>query len=366
MSDVQAPEDVPSEDVPSEILDLVRQIADRTFEGVSMRHPAMPPLRRMAEQRLARRLMDDPDWRPACGWPRFDIREFLHRKIEYQPLGPLQMAVRRIKLPTLPRVWFELRRAMEQPVCDSEHIARIVSVDPKLTAIILSLVNSPFFGLSAKVDTISRAVTVLGTKPLSGLALGSMLVAMFQDVAPEVLDVNAFWRHCMCVAVLGRNLAVRAGRSDPERYFVAGLLHDLGRIALFSAEPELSKMAIALQQQDNLDLAEAERKVFDFDHAMLGALLLKEWRLPGSLVVTAMHHHSAEGCVNHEVAEVVHVANCIAVTLGYGACEETRAPRMGLECWRRLGVPPEALEEIVADMDAQVEGLFAPFARTGD
>ena len=357
MTDVQA-----SGEISQETLEQARRIADRMFEGVSMRHPAMPPLRRIMEQRVAQRLRDDPAWRPTCDWPRFDIRTLMHRKVDYQPLGPLEMAVQKIKLPTLPKVWLDLRRAMNEPVCDSEHIARIVSVDPKLTVIILSLVNSPFFGLPSKVDTISRAVTVLGTKQISGLALGSLLVAMFQDVAPEVLDIKAFWRHCVCVAVLSRKLAMMAGRRDPERYFVAGLLHDLGRIALFSAEPDLAKMAIVLQQQENIDLSEAERKVFDFDHTMIGALLLKQWNMPGSLVVASMYHHSTEGCANHEVGEVVHVANCIAVALGYGACEETRAPRMGLECWNRLGVAPEEIDNIVADMDEQVESVFAPFA----
>lgn len=332
-----------------------QELADKRFRHADMNHKAMPVLKELYRQRVQAVLETRPDFKPHE--QRFflcDPGEILKRKIEKQPLGPLEAAVERIKLPTMPQVWMQLREAVADSSTNADDLARIISVDPKLTATVLSLVNSPLFGLPVKVETLTRAVTVLGTKEISGLAMCSVLISLFQDVNPDIIDVRSFWRHCVVTAIMGRNLALFAGYEEPERFFVAGLLHDLGRIALYGSEPELGAMALALESMADMSLVEAEVKVFDFDHAMLGALLLQKWHMPSSVVFAVLSHHSPHECLKSEVATVTHLANAVVVSLDLGACQEANPPSMGVEAFDRLNMDPEELVSVVAKMDRQL------------
>ncbi len=330
-------------------------LAEKRFQYADKGHKAMPVLKELFRQRVQAALETDPDFDPER--PGFLVKnpeEIIQKKIETQPLGPLEAAVDRIKLPTMPKVWMDLRKALEDDSASADDLARIISLDPKLTVTVLSLVNSPLFGLPVKVETLSRAVTILGTKEISGLAMCSLLVSLFQDMPPDVIDGASFWRHCVVTAIMARNLALFAGCDEPERFFVAGLLHDLGRVALYSSEPELARMALALERMSDMDLTEAEVKIFDFDHAMLGAMLLQKWHMPSSLVTAVLNHHSPENCLTSEVATVTHLANALVVSLDMGGCQEAQPPRMGREAFDRMNMDPEELVNVVAKMDRQI------------
>ena len=339
-------------------------LAEKRFRYADMNHKAMPVLKELYRQRVQGILETNPDYDPEQR--KYALRnpeEIVKRKLEKQPLGPLDVAVERVKLPTMPQVWVELRRALADPTTNADDLARIIGLDPKLTVTVLSLVNSPLFGLPVKVETLARAVTVLGTKEISGLAVCSLLVSLFQDVPPDLIDSHSFWRHCVVSAIMARNLALFAGYDEPERFFVAGLLHDLGRVALYSAEPELAGMALALERMGDMDLTEAETKVFDFDHAMFGAMLLKKWNMPSSVVFAVLNHHSPMECLRNEVATVVHLANALVVSLDLGGCQEAHPPRIGVEAFERMHMEPEELVSVVAKMDRQVDEILPSLLR---
>ncbi len=332
-------------------------IMDNRFCTASLSHPAMVELYAIALVRMKEYL--EKNFRPPEN-PRdsMDSEKYLSIKLSACPLGPLEAAGQRIKLPALPKVWIDLQELMNDPEASATEIAKVIKYDPKLTTSLLNLVNSAMFGLPSKVDTLPRAVTIVGSRQISIMALGSLLISMFQDLPPDVIDIKDFWKHSISCAILSHNLAVAAGKEEPERFFVAGLIHDIGRLSLFSVNPDLAQVALSLEYKNDITLDEAERRVFDFDHAMLGALIFKRWNLPESLVLTALNHHSAEKCTCHEVASVVHVANIISLALGLGAAREEHVGPMSLEAWEALNMGPTDLHALIAGHDEQLSEVF--------
>lgn len=333
------------------------RILDNRFSTASLSHPAMMELYGIA---LVRTLAHFNEHSKPPENPRdsVDSEKYLNLKLSSRPLGPLEAAGQRIKLPALPKVWIDLQDLMNDPEASASEIAKVIEYDPKLTVSLLSLVNSAMFGLPSKVDTLPRAVTIVGSRQISIMALGSLLISMFQDLPPDVIDIKLFWKHSISCAILAHNLATAAGKDEPERFFVAGLIHDIGRLSLFSINSDLAQVALSLEYKNNITLDEAERRVFDFDHAMLGALIFKRWNLPESLVLTALNHHSIDKCTCHEVAAVVHVANIISLALGLGAAQEEHVGSMSLEAWENLKIDPKELHGLIARHDEQLSEVF--------
>ena len=133
-----------------------------------------------------------------------------------------------ITLPEIPSIVFELNEVIANPLSSSEDIAQVVNRSPSLTALLLKIVNSPFYGFPSKIDKISLAVTLIGTREISGLALGISLVSLFNKIPKELLSMYSFLRHSLACGIISRILAAHKSLPQTEQLFVSGLLHDLG------------------------------------------------------------------------------------------------------------------------------------------
>lgn len=271
-------------------------------------------------------------------------------------LLPLDGLTKRIKLPSLPGIVLQLQEALEQGA-SSDQLADLIQTDPKLTTAIISLVNSPLYGQPSEVISLSRAITLMGTREVSSLAFGARLLAMFEDAAPEGLPLDVFWKHSIATAVFAHDLAVHCGRSDPDRYMVAGLLHDLGRVMMFSHYPEQGMVAMALQQEKSMPLHVAEARIFDVDHTLVGSLFFAEWNLPKDIVHAALCHHDPDKCKGKDVAEIVYMANQLATALGIG-CNFIYAMAPGEDLWERLNIEETELRELINAADKRLWAMF--------
>lgn len=233
----------------------------------------------------------------------------------------LQNLINRVdELPEVPQIAFRAIQLLNNPETDVSSLAQVISSDQALTAKVLRLCNSAFYGLSRQVTTISEAVVIVGFSALKSLVL--MLTtqsSMNKGLLGYKIGPGEFWHHSLSAAEVSRFLAQHTGSNNPEEAFIAGLIHDIGKMALNQyALPEVYR-ATNLSQKERIPIHEAETRVLGFDHADVGAALTERWNFPPVLVEAIRRHHSFEPYAPAGKTEalplLVSTANLIAQSL---------------------------------------------------
>ena len=285
-----------------------------------------------------------------------------------RPVQSLDPGTRRslaeINPPPLPEAYLALRRAAENPMSTVTEVASVVSMDPSLAAYVLRLANSPLFSPAARVETVSRAVGLIGLTEIVNLAVGAVLARLFdKPPRPDLLSLPDFWRHAVAVGLLARALARRRDEAASERFFVAGLLHDMGRLVLAVAEPDLAAAALARAVDSGVSLDGAERLEFNFDHAALGGRICGKWLLPESLIEGVAGHHNPSLCPDSVVAAAVHVADFMANALGVRAMPAAGLPLLEpgtLAVFNLAEADPAEFTTLLDEGLSAMATLFAP------
>jgi len=347
----------PQTEVTPEIREAARQLLKRRFRFIPEPDGAMKRLARHGAEFVARDMVVCPEhYRPLSKAPGAEVTR----------LDPLDILRREHQLPALPQVFLELQTAIAAPHTSATDLAAIISQDPSLTAFLLRMVNSAFYSLPVQIDTISRAVTVVGVNQLSTLAVGTSIMSLFEDVPAEVIDVVQFWKHSVCCGLIARRLCRMTRRGDPERAFVAGLLHDIGQLVLLQAAPERAAAVLAHARSREVLLYEEERTLLGFDHATLGGMLLRKWNFPFILVSAVLeHHHPRENQKEPEPA-LVHCAETIATALGVGSSGEYFVQPPAPDIWASMGLTPERVDEMIEDLDEELDEAFEVLIRQPD
>ncbi len=198
------------------------------------------------------------------------------------------------KLVSLPDVYLRIKNILDDPDYAMAEVALAISQDPAITLRLLRIVNSSFYGFASKIETVSRAITMLGTQQVHDLVLATSVAQAFKGMSTDIMDMQRFWRRSVYCAVASRQLAVLCGNCDKERVFVAGLLHDIGHLIMYRALPGLSQQIILMAREDSKPLYMVERAFLGFDYAWTGAELMQEWSIPESLRETTMFHVEPE------------------------------------------------------------------------
>ncbi|EPR43789.1 metal dependent phosphohydrolase [Desulfovibrio sp. X2] len=260
------------------------------------------------------------------------------------------------KLASFPDIYFKLKQVIDNPASSAKEISQVVSSDVALAGKLLKLVNSPFFGLSSRVDSIERAVSLVGARELSTLALGITTINFFKDIPPELVDMRSFWRHSLSCGVFSKLLA--AYRKLPsERLFIAGLLHDAGRLVLFKDMPYASVQALIFARSNLLPQVVAEREIFGFNHAEVGGRLLADWSFPEALVATVAHHHDPHRAPEPVEAAVVQIADLLANAAEISSGGMYMLPAMAPEATKLAGIPAQDISRLMAAHDEAIEEL---------
>jgi len=216
-------------------------------------------------------------------------------------------------LAALPTVYYRVREQLESPDGTIAEVARLVESDPAITAGILRLVNSAFYGFSRKIETVERAIPILGMQQTHDLVLAMTISAVFDGIQPQSMDMKHYWQHCMMTALGARELAHVACGPASDRLFVIGLLADIGHPVMYQTVPELALEARAEAEAGNEPLSVSERRIVGCDFAEVGAALMDNWQLPTRFaeVVGAQLAPRLAGERMRE-AEVLHVAQAIS------------------------------------------------------
>ena len=271
------------------------------------------------------------------------------------------MAKNEIRLFSFPDIYFKIQEVISSPISSATSIAKVVGNDPNLAARILRLVNSSFYGFPNPIQSIPRAIVIIGSNELSSLALAVSTMKVFKNVPPEFVDMKSFWRHSIACGVFSRLLAYAKKRRSEERFFLAGLLHDLGRIILYTKTPREMTYALELSVFEKAPLWRTERRVFGFDHTAVGKVLMEEWRIPGGIGQLCEYHHSPESEDAPEEAAYVHIADYLANALRIGSSGSVYFSRMDRGIVEALELDKGDFEAVLAQGERQIREIMNIF-----
>ncbi len=241
-------------------------------------------------------------------------------------------------------------------------IGNLLAHDPALTARLLKLVNSAFFGVSVPIDRVSQAVNLLGTQQVHDLVLATSVMEMFKGASGGVLDLTKFWTRSVRCGVIARSIAARCNILDTERMFVVGLLREIGHLILYRRVPDLVLQAVSRSKGERELLFRVERQVIGCDYVQVGAELMSVWNLPQSLEAT-VRQHTAPSCADEYRLEsaILHIAALVTEIAAWGAGGVLWSEYVDPMALQATGVTPLDLSALLPAADAEVSGVVGLF-----
>jgi len=277
----------------------------------------------------------------------------------------IEKILTRVKdLPTLPSVYSALCDAIASPRSTAEVVARVIAADQASTLKVLKMANSAFFGMSGRIETVSRAVVILGFDEIRNMVLSSSVMDLFKKGKTlHRFHPRAFWAHSIAVGLITRMLGKRMGIVHLENFFVAGILHDIGKLFFFEFAEEVYVRTLRLVDEKDCFIREAELEVMGMDHALAGSMVADQWRLPEP-IRNAIHYHHF-GMIGGEpdlLVASVHLADILAraLTLGYAGEDLLPQPNEGI--WEVLKLQPGTVRKMVPsllrDYDETIQSML--------
>ena len=269
-------------------------------------------------------------------------------------------------LPALPKVVGRVLQLLQNPDSTAFEVAKAISQDQALSSKILRAANSAFYGFPGKITTINYAIVVLGLNNIKNIVLSTAVFAGFgADSQDSGFDRRAFWEHSLACGMLAGKIALHLDMKNTEEVFMWGLLHDFGKVVLDNQFHKEFIEAVELAENEQIPLRTAESRIFGFNHAGVGALLLRKWSLPISLVNAVEFHHDPEAHhSSFRIASIVHVADYLCRRIGIGSSGNTVLPTLNKAAWQLMGLTSEQVKEmsrqVMAEFQAATEFLADP------
>ena len=330
-------------------IEEIKEYTHDLFRHADLEHPALKEIFRISVQFRSKHNLQDDDKKADLSeteTPQNSDNNFLQK-----------LNQENITLPEIPSIVFELNEVIANPLSSAEDIAQVVQRSPSLTALLLKIVNSPFYGFPSKIDKISLAVTLIGTREISGLALGISVISLFNNIPKEILNMLSFLRHSLACGIISRILAAHKSIPQTEQLFVSGLLHDLGRLILYSYFPDEALNVLGRARSTNMLLYQQEKDSLGCNHTHIVKQLLQQWKLPIMLENNVFYHHGPSKASQPVPATLVHLADIITNSLGIGTSGERFVPPLDNEAWDNLGLSPTCFDIVVKQATHQFFAL---------
>lgn len=265
----------------------------------------------------------------------------------------LEELVARVEdLPALPAVVTQVMRLIEDPDSTAADLNAVISRDQALTAKVLRLANSAYYGFARRVGTVTEAVVLLGFNTIRNLVLAASVSNVLQREAPGYhLARGELWRHSLTSAMAARLLARKARFRAAEEAFVAGLLHDIGKLILSQYVGQAYQELLDRVAQSGLPFMEAERQVLGFDHAQAGGLVAEKWNLPEALVEAISCHHQPQLARRHPpLTALAHAGDALALMLGAGLGVDGLMYPLDWEAVAAVGLTENQIQEAMTEL----------------
>lgn len=256
-------------------------------------------------------------------------------------------------IPTIATVAQQINLATQQKSLNAKSLGKIILQDPPLTAKVLKLSNSAYYGLSRQVDTVEKAVTILGFNTVKSLALTVSVFAFFDSTDRDLFDLKDLWLHSMGCAVAAKTLIHQTEKSLEEQAFICGILHDIGKIAIAHIAPDELREILGKVRDTKARQSDVEQEVLGLTHQKIGALLAKRWNFPEEYRLVIKSHHgpfTAKLDQDHTIAllcRAVFIGNKIAKTLALGKSTDPEVGKIPNDFFTFLGITKENLPALL-------------------
>ena len=260
---------------------------------------------------------------------------------------------------SLPTIYYRIDKAIKDPRTSNSQIGDILSEDVGLSARLLRLSNSAFYNFPSKVDTITSAISIIGTKQLRDLVLATSVIKVFEGIPENVVKLDDFWAHCIGCGVVARVIASMNRESNIESFFVAGILHDIGSLLIYSKMGEQAVEVMGYIREHKCTLHEAEKKCLGFTHTQVGGYLLKQWTLPKNLIESVYYHHNPMSSRSYpSFASTIHLADTVATAMKLGEGGEYYVPNLDQKAWEKVGLDDDAFNQIIPVVMKQFKDIM--------
>jgi HD-like signal output (HDOD) protein len=266
-----------------------------------------------------------------------------------------------VRMPSLSTTLVKVLETCNDPLASANDLKRVISLDPVLTGRVLRLINSAYYSLGKPIFSLTRAIIMLGVNTVKNLALSFTILDNLNGRSScQSFTADDFWRHSLCVGVVAKSMAALKGlpATGQEEYFVAGLLHDLGKLPLRMQFPKEYHRVCENVHSDQNALYQNEARFLGVDHGTVGSIIAKKWRLGSTLVESLSYHHKpSDGSENNcEFVSTVELANQLSLQLNIGNAGDyfVDHPKITV-LMRQLGVGAKMLADIQNTVPGQIE-----------
>ncbi|MBN1841799.1 MAG: HDOD domain-containing protein [Deltaproteobacteria bacterium] len=255
------------------------------------------------------------------------------------------------KLPPFPVVASQALKILDDPGASVGDVISVVQYDQAITANVLKMCNSAYYGLARKVHSLREGLVLLGNMQLKEIILASTVVKFFQPENKGYdLAKGELWKHAVATGIISRVISRRVSESEPPSLFTAALLHDIGKAVLNNFVHRYFVEIIALVDTGDYSFLEAESKTLGINHAELGEKIAKSWDFPEDIVQSIrLHHRPEEASAGDVITPIVYLANVITLSMGIGIGRDGLSYRGKQEVMKRYGLKPKDLQAIIID-----------------
>lgn len=264
-----------------------------------------------------------------------DPKQSAQQKLQASLLGKVK------EFPTLPTVYTKLSETIANPRCSAQDVADVISQDQASATKVLQVANSAVFGFVRQIKSINQAVVYIGFDEIKSIVLAISVIDLFKDAKKiNSLDPTDIWKYSFFTGVIARNIAKQLGEKKIEEYFVAGIIHTIGRLMLLIYIPEIFEKILIAAKTKKLFVSKLERSVLGVSSSYLSEMLAEKWKLPNDLTKCLGNYPSgmSDGRF-HKLTSVIHLSSVSTSMMGIGGNGDYKIPRLNKEIWEFLKLP---------------------------
>ncbi len=255
------------------------------------------------------------------------------------------------ELISLPEIYLKFNQLMDDPAADNDDFARVVQLDPSLTAKLLHVVNSAYFGFSGEINNVARAINMIGIQQLHIMVLSISAVSAVSSLTfpKDIVDLKSFWRSSLLSATLARDLAQQLKLRPYDRFFILGLLHEIGHLVLYATLPDLARQTVDITRDRHVSIAEAEQEVLGCHYGQIGARLMQHWQLPQEFQILTQYQPTPQQTAQaRRETSLLHIAHACAYKQFIDTAAEVSA-LVDPVAWEATGLDEESIEPLLGN-----------------